>query len=165
MLAACVSPPSDEEMHLHTSYHHQTSNSTSASTTSQAAPKYGTIIQSRIFVGGIDFKVSFCLGIATSSNGSLIAKIGELKFGGFRRFSTYFSVCWFGQNCEKSPILAINCIQNLIKISFFVNSRDVPTLNLNIFQTTEDDLREFFSKYGSVRDARIIRDRAEVSKG
>jgi len=87
MLAACVSPPSDEEMHLHTSYHHQTSNSTSASTTSQAAPKYGTIIQSRIFVGGIDFK------------------------------------------------------------------------------TTEDDLREFFSKYGSVRDARIIRDRAEVSKG
>ena len=83
MLAACVSPPSDEEMHLHTSYHHQTSNSTSASTTSQAAPKYGTIIQSRIFVGGIDFKVSFCLGIATSSNGSLIAKIGELKFGGF----------------------------------------------------------------------------------
>merc|ERR1711935_541361 len=59
MLAACVSPPSDEEMHLHTSYHHQTSNSTSASTTtSQAAPKYGTIIQSRIFVGGIDFKTT-----------------------------------------------------------------------------------------------------------
>ena len=57
MLAACVSPPSDEEMHHHTnaSYHQ---NSTSASTTSQATPKYGTIIQSRIFVGGIDFKVS-----------------------------------------------------------------------------------------------------------
>ena len=33
------------------------------------------------------------------------------------------------------------------------------------FQTSEEDLREFFSKYGSVRDARIIRDRAEVSKG
>ena len=32
-------------------------------------------------------------------------------------------------------------------------------------QTSEEDLREFFSKYGSVRDARIIRDRAEVSKG
>lgn len=33
------------------------------------------------------------------------------------------------------------------------------------FKTSEEDLREFFSKYGSVRDARIIRDRAEVSKG
>jgi len=52
-----------------------------------AAPKYGTMIPSRIFVGGIDFK------------------------------------------------------------------------------TSEEDLRLFFSKFGSVRDARIIRDRAEVSKG
>ncbi|CAG5110432.1 Oidioi.mRNA.OKI2018_I69.chr2.g4836.t3.cds [Oikopleura dioica] len=33
------------------------------------------------------------------------------------------------------------------------------------FKTSEEDLREYFSKFGSVRDARIIRDRAEVSKG
>ena len=38
-------------------------------------------------------------------------------------------------------------------------------LEILLIQTTEEDLRAFFSKFGSVRDARIIRDRAEVSKG
>lgn len=79
-MLACVSPTSN-------SLDEENQPVYQASTTSSSAPKYGTMIPSRIFVGGIDFK------------------------------------------------------------------------------TTEDDLRDFFSKYGSVRDARIIRDRAEVSKG
>merc|ERR1712131_96734 len=79
-MLACVSPTSN-------SLDEENQPVYQASTTSSSAPKYGTMIPSRIFVGGIDFK------------------------------------------------------------------------------TSEEDLREFFSKYGSVRDARIIRDRAEVSKG
>jgi len=81
-MLACVSPTSQMDQSEEAQNVYQT-----PSTTSSSAPKYGTMIPSRIFVGGIDFK------------------------------------------------------------------------------TTEEDLRDFFSKYGSVRDARIIRDRAEVSKG
>ncbi|XP_039262717.2 uncharacterized protein LOC120338823 [Styela clava] len=33
------------------------------------------------------------------------------------------------------------------------------------FKTSEDDLQTFFSTFGAVRDTKIIRDRAEVSKG
>lgn len=33
------------------------------------------------------------------------------------------------------------------------------------FKTSEQDLQEFFSAFGAVRDTKIIRDRAEVSKG
>ena len=34
-----------------------------------------------------------------------------------------------------------------------------------VFQTTEQELKDFFSAYGAVKDSKIIADRAGVSKG
>ena len=36
---------------------------------------------------------------------------------------------------------------------------------LVLLQTKEEDLQQYFCKFGVVRDTKIIRDRAEVSKG
>jgi RNA recognition motif-containing protein len=36
---------------------------------------------------------------------------------------------------------------------------------LLVFQTTEQELKQFFSAYGAVKDSKIIADRAGVSKG
>lgn len=33
------------------------------------------------------------------------------------------------------------------------------------FQTTKEELKEFFSRYGAVRDSKIIRDAEGLSKG
>ena len=51
-MLACVSPTSQMDQSEETQNVYQT-----PSTTSSSAPKYGTMIPSRIFVGGIDFKV------------------------------------------------------------------------------------------------------------
>ena len=51
-MLACVSPTSQMDQSEEAQNVYQT-----PSTTSSSAPKYGTMIPSRIFVGGIDFKV------------------------------------------------------------------------------------------------------------
>ena len=57
-MLACVSPTSQMDQSEETQNVYQT-----PSTTSSSAPKYGTMIPSRIFVGGIDFKVRNCLSV------------------------------------------------------------------------------------------------------
>ncbi|KAI8489988.1 hypothetical protein Bbelb_323490 [Branchiostoma belcheri] len=111
------------------------------------APLYGTVIPNRVFVGGIAYNNDQPAD-ASASAAALPTANACTPAGTSMHLATPVYPWWQYQHVQ---------IGTLFKDRVFVRGFDP--------DCSEQELREFFTQFGAVRDTKIIADRAGVSKG
>ncbi|XP_078655626.1 uncharacterized protein LOC144902219 isoform X1 [Branchiostoma floridae x Branchiostoma belcheri] len=111
------------------------------------APLYGTVIPNRVFVGGIAYNNDQPAD-ASASAAALPTANACTPAGTGMHLATPVYPWWQYQHVQ---------IGTLFKDRVFVRGFDP--------DCSEQELREFFTQFGAVRDTKIIADRAGVSKG